>query len=68
MSELQPTSNLIEELSSEDQELLSGGHYGGGYGYGYGYPPYYGGYYGRPYHRHHHRHHGHHGHRRPYYY
>ncbi len=45
-------SDLLVELSTEEQQLLSGGYgyYGGGYGRPYYGRPYYGRpYYGRPY-------------------
>lgn len=50
------TNELLTEISTEEQQVLTGGRYYGGYGYYPYYPyyrPYYGGYYGgywRPHH------------------
>ncbi|MFS0516142.1 hypothetical protein ACEYW6_15720 [Nostoc sp. UIC 10607] len=51
MSDQNITPDLLVELSTEEQQLLSGGIYGyGGYGGYGGYKrPYYGRPYGRPY-------------------
>ncbi|QYX29934.1 hypothetical protein [Sphaerospermopsis torques-reginae] len=71
MSNQNIKSDLVQDISSNEQELLSGGHWGGwggrpgwggwgggpGWG-GWGVGPGWGGW-GRPWYRGHHHHHGH---------
>lgn len=53
MSNQNIKSDLVQDISSNEQELLSGGHWGG-----WGVGPGWGGW-GRPWYRGHHHHHGH---------
>ncbi|MBE9059059.1 hypothetical protein [Sphaerospermopsis sp. LEGE 08334] len=57
MSNQNIKSDLVQDISSNEQELLSGGHWGGwGGGPGWGGPGWGGPGWGRPWHKGHHHH------------